>query len=331
MNNDNKRSAGGLGLVGDIGGTNARFALWRGQRLESIEVLACADYPRPELAVRDYLARIGESVANIDSVCLACAGPVGAADFRFTNNHWVINRAAFREELGLDHLLLVNDFSTMAWAASRLGADELVQVRAGSAQADRARLIIGPGTGLGVGSLLPLGGGRWEVLPCEGGHVDLPVTSPRDFALWQGLQARDGHVSAERALSGNGLLALYEISCALDGVAVRASSAAEVGALAMAGDAQADAVLEHFFLWLARVAGNAVLTVGALGGVYITGGIVPRFLERFIASGFAEAFARRGKTSGAYLQDVPVWVMTAEHPGLLGAGVALQQALDAEG
>ena len=82
----------------------------------------------------------------------------------------------------------------------------------------------------------------------------------------------------------------------------------------MAGDAQADAVLEHFFLWLARVAGNAVLTVGALGGVYITGGIVPRFLERFIASGFAEAFARRGKTSGAYLQDVPVWVMTAEHP-----------------
>ncbi|MBF2997620.1 glucokinase, partial [Pseudomonas aeruginosa] len=149
MNNDNKRSAGGLGLVGDIGGTNARFALWRGQRLESIEVLACADYPRPELAVRDYLARIGESVANIDSVCLACAGPVGAADFRFTNNHWVINRAAFREELGLDHLLLVNDFSTMAWAASRLGADELVQVRAGSAQADRARLIIGPGTGLG--------------------------------------------------------------------------------------------------------------------------------------------------------------------------------------
>ncbi|WP_208531003.1 glucokinase, partial [Pseudomonas aeruginosa] len=180
-------------------------------------------------------------------------------------------------------------------------------------------------------SLLPLGGGRWEVLPCEGGHVDLPVTSPRDFALWQGLQARYGHVSAERALSGNGLLALYEISCALDGVAVRASSAAEVGALAMAGDAQADAVLEHFFLWLARVAGNAVLTVGALGGVYITGGIVPRFLERFIASGFAEAFARRGKTSGAYLQDVPVWVMTAEHPGLLGAGVALQQALDAEG
>ncbi|MCW5500881.1 glucokinase, partial [Pseudomonas aeruginosa] len=174
------------------------------------------------------------------------------------------------------------------------------------------------------------GEGRWEVLPCEGGHVDLPVTSARDFAVWESLRERYGHVSAERVLSGNGLLALYEISCALDGIPVRATSAAEVGALALAGDAQADAVLEHFFLWLARVAGNAALTVGALGGVYITGGIVPRFRERFLASGFAGAFASRGKTSGAYLQDVPVWIMTAEHPGLLGAGVALQQALDAE-
>lgn len=268
-------------------------------------------------------------MANIDSVCLATPVRSVRPISDFTNNHWVINRAAFREELGLDHLLLVNDFSTMAWSASRLGADELVQVRAGSAQADRARLIIGPGTGLGVGSLLPLGETQ-EMLPCEGGHVDLPVTSPRDFALWQGLQARYGHVSAERALSGNGLLALYEISCALDRVAVRASSAAEVGALAMAGDAQADAVLEHFFCGWREVASNAVLTVGALSGV-TTGGIVPRFLERFIADGFAEAFARRGKTSGAYLQGVPVWVMTAEHPGLLGADVALQQALDAEG
>lgn len=331
MNNDNKRSAGGLGLVGDIGGTNARFALWRGQRLESIEVLACADYPRPELAVRDYLARIGESVANIDSVCLACAGPVGAADFRFTNNHWVINRAAFREELGLDHLLLVNDFSTMAWAASRLGADELVQVRAGSAQADRARLIIGPGTGLGVGSLLPLGGDVGKCCPARAGTSTCrslrraTSRSGRACRRATDMSPPSAHCPATACSPS------MKSAVPLDGVAVRASSAAEVGALAMAGDAQADAVLEHFFLWLARVAGNAVLTVGALGGVYITGGIVPRFLERFIASGFAEAFASRGKTSGAYLQDVPVWVMTAEHPGLLGAGVALQQALDAEG
>ncbi|MNN26783.1 Glucokinase [compost metagenome] len=107
------------------------------------------------------------------------------------------------------------------------------------------------------------------------------------------------------------------------------ASAAQIGELAMAGDPYADAVLEHFFLWLARVAGNAAMTVGALGGVYITGGIVPRFLDRFRRSGFAEAFATRGKTSGPYLAQVPVWVMTAEHPGLFGAGVALEQALKA--
>ncbi|WP_263141524.1 glucokinase [Pseudomonas sp. RIT-PI-AD] len=317
----------GFTLVGDIGGTNARFALWRSGHLNAVQVLACADYPRPELAVRDYLERQGIPLAAVDSVCLACAGPVSAADFRFTNNHWTINRAAFCAELGLRHLLLVNDFSTMAWAASRLGPEHLVLVREGVAQADRARLIIGPGTGLGVGGLLPLGDGRWTVLPCEGGHVDLPVTSERDFQLWLRLRERYGHVSAERVLCGNGLQALYELSCGLEGVEPRARNAAEVGALALAGDAQADAALEHFFLWLARVAGNAALTLGALGGVYVTGGIVPRFLERFRASGFADAFAARGKTSGAYLAEVPVWVMTAEHPGLFGAGVALQQAL----
>lgn len=314
-------------LVGDIGGTNARFALWRGEHLEAIEILACADYPRPEDAVREYLQRVGQPLSAIDNVCLACAGPVGDADFRFTNNHWVIKRDAFRAELGLSHLLLVNDFSTMAWAASRLGGDDLVQVRDGAALDGRARLIIGPGTGLGVASLLPLPGAGWHVLPCEGGHVDLPVSSERDFAIWQQLREKYGHVSAERVLSGSGLENLYQASCKVDGVEPLALSAAQIGERALAGDAYCDAVLEHFFLWLARVAGNAVMTVGALGGVYITGGIVPRFLERFQRSGFAEAFCARGKTSGPYLSQVPVWVMTAQHPGLFGAGVALEQAL----
>ncbi|MDF3863305.1 glucokinase [Pseudomonas denitrificans (nom. rej.)] len=332
MNSNNAQNASnGFALVGDIGGTNARFALWRGEILESIQVLACADYPRPEDAVRDYLQRVGQPLSAIDNVCLACAGPVGAGDFKFTNNHWVICRDAFRAELGLSHLLLVNDFSTMAWAASRLSEEHLVQVRPGKALEGRAKLIIGPGTGLGVGSLMPLPGGGWEVLPCEGGHVDLPVTSERDFALWQLLREKYGHVSAERVLSGSGLENLYRMSCQLDGVEPKCTTAAEIGERAMAGDAYADAVLEHFFVWLARVAGNAVLTVGALGGVYITGGIVPRFLERFQRSGFAEAFCTRGKTSGPYLDPVPVWVMTADHPGLFGAGVALEQALRNEG
>lgn len=317
-------------LVGDIGGTNARFALWRDERLASVEVLACADFPRPEDAVREYLRRVGQPLSAVENVCLACAGPVGDGDFRFTNNHWVIDRAAFRAELGLSHLLLVNDFSTMAWAASRLAGEELVQVREGTALEGRAKLIIGPGTGLGVGSLMPLPGGGWEVLPCEGGHVDLPVTGERDFAIWQLLREKYGHVSAERVLSGSGLENLYRLSCQVDGIEPLALSAAQIGERALAGDEYCDAVLEHFFLWLARVAGNAVMTVGALGGVYITGGIVPRFLERFQRSGFAEAFCMRGKTSGPYLSQVPVWVMTARHPGLFGAGVALEQALLAE-
>lgn len=154
-----------LALVGDIGGTNARFALWRDGRLEAIEVFACADYACPEDAVRKYLAQTGVALDDITAVCLACAGPVGEGDFRFTNNHWVIKREQFCRELGLTHLLLINDFTSMAWAIARLDPADSVQVRDGIALPTRPRLVIGPGTGLGLASLVPSGKDRWIVLP----------------------------------------------------------------------------------------------------------------------------------------------------------------------
>ncbi|ENA30032.1 MULTISPECIES: glucokinase [Pseudomonas] len=320
-----------LALVGDIGGTNARFALWRDQQLDAIEVMACADFERPEDAVREYLKRTGVALDDIHSVCLACAGPVGEGDFRFTNNHWVISRERFCAELGLTHLLLINDFSSMAWAVAKLDKAHCVQVREGAAHANRARLIIGPGTGLGVAGLLPIGDDRWMVLSSEGGHVDLPIGTPREFEIWKILKRQFGnHVSAERIISGNGLVNLYKASCELDGREEKCVTAAEICEMALSGDAYADEVLEQFFVWLGRVAGNAALTLGALGGVYIAGGILPRFVERFQNGAFAKAFADKGKTSSAYLQDIPAWLVTAEYPGLFGAGVALQQSLNGQ-
>ncbi len=132
MNSNKAHSASnGFALVGDIGGTNARFALWRGEVLESIEVLACADYLRPEDAVRDYLQRVGQPLSSVENVCLACAGPVGAGDFKFTNNHWVIQRDAFRTELGLSHLLLVND--SAPWPGQPRGCRKNTWCRCGPA------------------------------------------------------------------------------------------------------------------------------------------------------------------------------------------------------
>lgn len=314
-----------LALVGDIGGTNARFALWRDNQLESVRVLATVDYPGPEAAIRAYLAELGLAPGAVDSVCLACAGPVSGDLFRFTNNHWRISRAAFCRELKVRELLLINDFSAMALGMTRLGEHERISICPGEAQADRPCVVIGPGTGLGVGTLLALADGSWQALPGEGGHVDLPIGNPREAELWQQLYRQLGHVRAEDVLSGGGLLVLYQAICALDGHRLALHSPAEVTAAALAGDPVAAAVLEQFCCWLGRAAGNNVLSLGARGGVYIVGGVVPRFAEFFRHSGFARSFSEKGCMSH-YFAGIPVWLVTAEYPGLMGAGVALQQA-----
>lgn len=314
-------------LVGDIGGTNARFALWRDGHLESVRVLPTVEYPCAEDAIRAYLRGVGQSVEVLQAVCLACAGPVCGDEFAFTNNHWRLSRAAFCRHLGLSDLLLINDFTAMALGMTRLRDDELVEVCHGSSAAGRARLVIGPGTGLGVATLLPTGGGRWQALPGEGGHVCLPIGSAREAALWARLHEKMGHVNAEAILSGSGLLELYRTSCALDGEVARFTTPAEITAAALTGDAYAEAVLEQFCVWLGRIAGDNVLTTGAQGGVYIAGGIVPRFVEFFARSGFSRSLRDKGHMS-RYFDDIPVWVVTAQYPGLEGAGVALQQSLE---
>lgn len=313
-----------VALVGDIGGTNARFGLWREQRVESVRVLPTRDHARPEDAVHAYLGDIGLDVEALGVVCLACAGPVSGDEFRFTNNHWRFSRKAFSETFGLDELLLINDFTAMALGVTRLGAGELVNVCPGQAEPGLPRLVIGPGTGLGVATLLPMAGGSWRALPSEGGHACLAVGSAREAAIWACLHARLGHVNAEAILSGGGLLQLYRVSCELDQRPTRLSSPAEVTAAALAGDAYAAQVLEQFCVWLGRIAGDKLLTTGARGGLYIAGGVVPRFVEFFIGSGFRQGLRDKGEM-GRYFDQVPVWLVTAEHPGLEGAGVALQQ------
>lgn len=313
-------------LVGDIGGTNARFALWRDHQVESVRVLPTIEYPRPEDAIRAYLHGVGQSVEALQAVCLACAGPVSGDEFAFTNNHWRLSRKSFCEDLGLSDLLLINDFTAMALGMTRLRDGELIEVCPGQSEAGRTRLVIGPGTGLGVATLLPLADGVWRALPGEGGHVCLPIGTSREAALWAHLHEKLGHVNAEAILSGGGLLELYRASCALDGEAPRLNTPAEVTAAALAGDEYAEAVLEQFCVWLGRIVGDNVLTTGARGGVYIAGGIVPRFVEFFARSGFSQSFRDKGCMS-RYFDDVPVWVVTAEYPGLEGAGVALQQLL----
>lgn len=313
-----------LALIGDIGGTNARFAIWENDALHSVRVFATADYTSPEHAIGVYMADLKLQKGDIGAACLAVAGPVDGDEFRFTNSHWRLSRKAFCQTLQLDHLLLINDFTAMALGMTRLQPDEYQLVCEGEADPARPAVVIGPGTGLGVGTLIGLRNG-WMALPGEGGHVDLPVGSPREAQLRAHIEAQIGHVSAETILSGGGLLRLYQTVCEVDGHEPSCDSPAQVTEAGLAGDPVARETLEQFCRFLGRVAGNNVLTVGGRGGVYIVGGVIPRFLDIFMQSGFAESFADKGCMSD-YFKGIPVWVVTAEFSGLLGAGVALQQA-----
>ncbi|WP_213879196.1 glucokinase [Pseudomonas sp. dw_358] len=313
-----------LALVGDIGGTNARFALWEEENLHSVRVFPTADYSSPEQAIAIYLHDLGLVLGDIGSVCLAVAGPVDGDEFRFTNSHWRLGRKAFCATLKVDELLLINDFTAMALGMTRLQDGEFQTVCPGEPDLTRPAVVIGPGTGLGVGTLLRLGEAQWMALPGEGGHVDLPVGTAREAQLRQCVADEIGHVSAETILSGGGLLRLYHAFCKLDGHTPTLQNQADITKAGLAGDPLARAVIDQFCRFLGRVAGNNVLTVGGRGGVYIVGGVIPHFLELFLQSGFSESFGDKGCMSH-YFSGIPVWVVTAEFSGLLGAGVALQQ------
>nr|WP_306456663.1 glucokinase [Pseudomonas alliivorans] len=318
-----------MALVGDIGGTNARFAIWEDDALHSVRVFPTIDYIGPETAIEVYLQDLELKRGDIGYVCLAVAGPVDGDLFQFTNSHWQLSRKAFCEDLSVDHLLLINDFTAMALGMTRLKDDEYLTVCHGVGKPDRPRAVVGPGTGLGVGTLIKESDTRWLALPGEGGHVDLPIGTAREALLWTRLMAEHEHVSAEVVLSGAGLLLLYQVSCALDDIEPELKSPAAITTAALAGDPVAAAVLDQFCVFLGRVVGNQVLTVGGLGGVYIAGGVVPRFTDFFMNSGFKRALAEKGVMSD-YFKGLPVWLVTAEYPGLMGAGVALQQAFGSE-
>lgn len=314
-------------LVADVGGTNARFG-WieqAGADIAQVRILPCAEHATLADAVRAYLA--GSGLGRPGSMGMGIANPVTGDEVRMTNHHWGFSISALQAELGLQRLVVINDFTALALSLPSLQAHELRQVGGGAARPRAPMALIGPGTGLGVSGLLPAGE-QWVALAGEGGHVTLPATTAREAALVARLQERYGHASAERAICGAGLVALYEAVCALEGVAAVPSTPADVSTRALAGScAHSVEAVAHFCALLGSVAGNLALTLGALGGVYIGGGIVPRLGEVFDRSDFRQRFEAKGRFQ-AYLAQMPVFVIDASvSPALLGVARALDQAL----
>jgi len=309
-------------LVGDIGGTNCRFGLVApdGKLLHS-SILADADYPTIEEAARAYLEQRGELPMPRHGA-IAIASAISGDRVQMTNHPWSFSIAELRLRLGFERLEVLNDFTAAALAVPHLAPDDRIAIGGGSPVATAPIGVIGPGSGLGMSGLIP-NGGSWIPLNGEGGHGTMPAATERESQVLDHLRRHFDHVSAERVLSGPGLVNLYNSLAAIDGVPASQYTAAQItDPEAGARDPLCREATEMFCAMLGTVAANLALTLGAQGGVFIAGGIVPRLGQRFPASPFRQRFESKGRFS-AYLAAIPTYVMTHSLPAFLGCAAAL--------
>ncbi|MBB5391436.1 MULTISPECIES: glucokinase [unclassified Herbaspirillum] len=317
--------ADGPRLLADIGGTNARFALEPGRgRIEAIKTLSAADYQEFTDAVQAYLQQAGQP--PVRHAVVAIANPVQGDQIKMTNHDWAFSIEAARQLLRLDTLLLVNDFTALSMAVPRLAASELQQVGAGQAVAGSPIGLVGAGTGLGVGGLV-YGGERWLPLASEGGHVSFSPANPREAAIlaygWRTYE----HLSAERLVSGPGLELIHQALRDIEGLPSEALKAEQIVERGLRqGDPHCKETVDIFCSMLGTVAANLALTLGALGGIYIGGGVVPHLGDYFARSPFRPRFENKGRMS-ALTRKIPTFVITADYPAFIGVSAILGDKL----
>jgi glucokinase len=311
-------------LIGDIGATNARFALIDAKgAIVGMRVLACDDYPTLEAALAAYLA--AERGAAPAEAALAVASPVTGDAVTFTNHPWSFSIAAVRERLSLARLLVVNDSAAIALAVPRLGRDARLVVGGGEPAPDQPIAVLGPGTGLGVSALVPSAAG-WLAVSGEGGHATMAPADDRESLVLDRMRRRFDHVSAERVLSGPGLVNLYNTLAEIENVPAASFTPAQIADRRIGeSDRIAREALAMFCAMLGTVAGNLALTFGARGGVYVAGGIVPRLGSSFAESRFRERFEAKGRFR-PYLAAIPTYVVTDPVPAFLGLAALLEGA-----
>jgi glucokinase len=309
-------------LLADIGGTNARFALASTDDPEprEIAVLATSDYPDIGSAVGSYLSLVRAEMPS--RMYAAFAGPVNAETVQLTNNRWSFHRGELQAKLALEQLTLINDFEAMAWGVTGIGAGERIQL--GGRQpdsSDQPVAVIGPGTGFGTALLLSCGQ-ECQVVATEGGHASLAPGNELELRVTARLLEQGVFCSREALLSGAGLERLYRAISAIRGQE-ECLSAPRIQQRAVANqDAAAREALALFCALLGTAAADQALCSGARGGVYIVGGIVPRFVPFLQASGFRQRFDSEQRAMHDYLRAIPVYVVTAGNLGLRGAAIA---------
>jgi glucokinase len=304
-------------LLGDIGGTNARFAIYgEDEKTKSVRVIRVDDFATLREAIEAYLT--AEGIAKpLRAAALAVASPVTGDAVKLTNHPWSFSISELRRDVQIERLAVINDFTANALAIPHLRREECLSIGGGEAVPAAPIAVLGPGTGLGVSGLIPTKG-SWAALAGEGGHATMAAAEDRESEVLACLRRRYGHVSAERVLSGPGLVNLYQTLAEIAGVPAESYTPAQISDCALGEEEPLcrDA-LEMFCAMLGGMAGNLALTLGARGGVYIAGGIVPRLGTRFAASRFRERFESKGRFR-SYLSAIPTFVIIAKDPAFLG-------------
>lgn len=314
-------------IVGDIGGTNARFALANQAHpgVHDVIELKCADYETSGDAIRFVLERFGVSTA--DAMCLAAAGPVVDGSINMTNNHWLVSSEHLASAFDVDAVRLLNDFEAIAYSLPFLAAEDrtVVGVPQGIALTGRDFnvAVLGPGTGLGVAGLI---GRDKRLIPItgEGGHVAFAPETALQCELLTVLRSRWGRVSAERLVAGSGLENIYAALADVRNEPAEPLPAPDVFEAAADSSALAGEAIGVFFEIMGQVAGDLALTLGAWDGVYIAGGIAKRYPDILAASRFRKAFESKGRHSHI-VERVPTYLITHDQPGLLGASYLAQE------
>jgi glucokinase len=305
-------------LVGDIGGTNARFALIETANSEAVSFanVQTSDFANIDIAILE--AILPQTKVRPRTAILAIAGPISGDEIELTNCPWVVRPWVMIEMLGLKEIVVINDFEAQALAVASLGKEHLLQIGGGDAIDGASRVVLGPGTGLGVAGLVRTGE-SWLPIPGEGGHVDMGPRTPRDYQIFPHIELLEGRISGEQILCGRGMVSLYRAICAADGIVPIFTEPRQVTEAAAGKDAAAQEAVELFAVYLGRLAGDLALIFMARGGVYLSGGIAQKIVPVLQNGGMRAAFDDKAPHS-QFMKSTPVFVMT--HPLAAVAGLS---------
>lgn len=308
-----------LALVGDIGGTNSRFGLVeRGSMdIRDIEALKNDHFSGLEAAVSHYLAARG--VTGLAAAAIAVAAPVDREVISLTNRDWTFSAESLRLAARAGYFRLLNDYEALAWSLPHISPADLAQIGGDLPQEPGVKVVLGPGTGLGMAALAPLPGGGWMPIPGELGHTTLPVVTAEELALRDHIVGAGRFAEVEDVLTGPGLLALYR---AVADKPVHATPEAVLKAALAGSDAQAEKTLDHFMTFLARLAGDAAMALQARGGIYLAGGIAPSIVKRLQVPKYRAVFEDKGRIAGI-MKPIPLFVIMDPFPAFKGCAAAL--------